>query len=318
MVDFLIIGGGIIGMMTARNLSEVGSVVLVDKSSCGRESSWAGAGIISPLYPWKYSDFINDLSQKSQKVYKQLCDDLLDKTGIDPEYINSGLKMFDEFDTNIAKNWLKKNNLKYELVDKTAIFDVAQVRNPKILQALKNDILQKKVQIIENVKIKRLNIRNNQVFGADNIKAKNTIICAGSWSADLVDIDIYPVKGQIITVFDNSKTIKNIILKNGRYIIPRQDGIILVGSTMENVGFDDSLNTQIKQQLFNFATGIFPHLKDCKITNHWCGFRPATSSNPIVKADDKIKNLFINTGHFRNGVNTAPESANIITKLLVS
>jgi glycine oxidase len=318
MTDCLVIGGGIIGMMTARTLSKNGfDVVLVDSNNCKKNTaSWAGAGIISPLYPWKYSDFVNDLSFKSQLIYKDICNELLRDTGIDPEYIKSGLKMFDEFDNKVAKKWLKNNNINYKIEDNSAIFDIAQIRNPKILQALKADLLNRKVKVIENTTIKHLNIKNNIVFGADNIESKYTIICGGSFSNNLTNYDVFPVKGQMITLQDDSKQVKNICLKNGNYLVPRKDGVIVVGATMENAGYDKKLDEIVKNQLFEFAIDIFPHLKNTKITNHWCGFRPATSGNPIIKKSVEIQNLFINTGHFRNGLNTAPESAKIITNLI--
>jgi glycine oxidase len=237
-------------------------------------------------------------------------------TGIDPEYIKSGLKMFDEFDNKVAKKWLKNNNINYKIEDNSAIFDIAQIRNPKILQALKADLLNRKVKVIENTTIKHLNIKNNIVFGGDNIESKYTIICGGSFSNNLTNYDVFPVKGQMITLQDDSKQVKNICLKNGNYLVPRKDGVIVVGATMENAGYDKKLDEIVKNQLFEFAIDIFPHLKNTKITNHWCGFRPATSGNPIIKKSPEIQNLFINTGHFRNGLNTAPESAKIITNLI--
>jgi len=104
MSDCLVIGGGVIGMMTARSLALAGAkVTLLDQQQCAQESSWAGGGIISPLYPWKYDDLTNELSIASQVVYEQLCDQILEDTGLDPEYLKSGLLMMDEFNTSEAK-----------------------------------------------------------------------------------------------------------------------------------------------------------------------------------------------------------------------
>ena len=315
MTDCLVIGGGIIGLTTARELSINGlQVTLIDKGECGRAASWAGAGIITPLYPWKYSDFINELSLKSQQQYQSFCLELFKATKIDPEYINSGLLMLDEFNTDKAKNWLKKWNISYQKTTKGALFNIAQVRNSKILPALKKDLIQRGVTIIENTKISlKYNKNNISILG---FKAQNIVVCAGAWSGDF-NKNIYPVKGQIITIFDKSNTIKNIVLSKGKYIVPRKDGIVLVGSTMENVGFDTSLDDKTKIELFDFAINIFPHLANYKITNHWCGFRPGNNIDPIIKQDKTYKNLFFNTGHFRNGLNTAPYSAKIIsTKIM--
>ena len=314
MTDCLIIGGGIIGLTTARRLVMSGfKVTLVDKQKCGQESSWAGAGILTPLYPWKYSNFVNKLSFDSQKQYANLCQELLKNTKIDPEYLNSGLLMMDEFESETAKKWLKKFNINYQLTPKGALFDICQVRNPKILQALKKDLELRGVEIFENtqVSIKYL----NNVATCQEIPAKNIIICAGSWSSEFGGTT-YPVRGQVITLKDDSSIIKNIILKDGKYIVPRQDGVILIGSTMENVGFDRTLSDAVKIELFEFASAIFPHLKNCPITNHWCGFRPGNDFDPVIKESDKYPNLYFNYGHFRNGLNTAIASSDIILNLI--
>ena len=115
MPDCIVIGGGVIGMMTARELTLKGiRVTLLEKGSCGKESSWAGGGIISPLYPWEYSDEINSFSFASQEVYEDLCHELLDSTGIDPEFYRCGLLMLDQFEQDKAKNWLKKYQISFQ------------------------------------------------------------------------------------------------------------------------------------------------------------------------------------------------------------
>jgi glycine oxidase len=310
--DALIIGGGIVGLTTALELTKQGlSVVIVDDTS-RQKASWAGAGIISPLYPWKYSDVVNELSIKSQQLYPQLAAEIKEHTGLDIEYLRSGLLMLDEFDSTTAKKWLSKWNIDYQHHNNSALFDIAQVRNSKILPALQAYLKKMGVRFIDTT-IQQLNIKHNKVLGAHNIIAKHTIICGGAWSEKLVDVDVYPMKGQIITIFDANRSLPHIVLKNGNYIVPRKDGVVLVGATMEDIGFDNSLDKS--QELFEFLLELYPQFKDHTITHHWCGFRPA-SDTIIIEKSDKYDNLFINTGHFRNGLNTAPQSAKIIRDLI--
>jgi len=325
MSDCLIIGGGVIGMMSARMLAISGAkVTLIDQRECGKESSWAGGGIISPLYPWHYDDLTNDLSFKSQAVYEGLCDDLYHSSGIDPQYRKSGLLMMDEFETVEAQAWMKRYQVSYEDHVNGALFThVASVRNPKLLQALQIDIINKGVTIIENTPVDKLLINNNKVLGVNTTKgdffADNVVACAGAWSGQLLDIkdDVFPIKGQMILLKAKIGDIEHIILDQGRYIIPRADGRILVGSTMENVGFDRSLDEVTKSSLYEFASERFPVLSSAKIEHHWSGFRPASRSGKIIlEKSEKCDNLFINTGHFRNGLNMAPASANKITQLV--
>jgi glycine oxidase len=325
MSDCLVIGGGIIGMMSARMLAMIGmEVTLLERIKCGRESSWASGGIISPLYPWKYDDMTNKLSFESQKYYKTLCADLNASSGIDIQYKKIGLLMMDEFETLKAKAWIKKHKITYDKHAKGALFkNVANLKSPKLLEALKIDIINKGVKVIENTQVKGLIIKDKKVLGVKTIKEKffadNIVNCCGAWSGELSPLkdNIFPIKGQIILINAEDINIKHIILNKGCYIIPRINNRILVGSTMENVGFNRINDNKTKQNLYNFAVQHLNSLKNAKIENHWSGFRPASKSGKIIiRRDEKYNNLFINTGHFSNGINTAPASANQIIKLI--
>jgi len=327
MSNCLIIGGGIIGMMSARRLTlEGASVTILDRRECGRESSWAGGGIISPLYPWQYDNLTNELSFASQAMYADLCAQLLEDTGVDPQYVKSGLLMMDEYDSTEAMAWMEKYSVSYQSHEQGALFSgIAQVRNPRLLQALKADIVAKGVRIIENIKVNRLVVGSNDALGVKtqngNYYADNVLVCAGAWSSTILDLEskVFPMKGQMIVLKSKPNKVKHIVLDQGRYIIPRKDGSILVGSTMEDVGFDDSIDTDTKQSLFEFAYQHFPDLNNATIEHHWSGFRPASASGKVILAKhEKFENVFINTGHFRNGLNMAPESANRITQLIIN
>ncbi len=145
------------------------------------------------------------------------------------------------------------------------------------------------------------------------------VACAGAWSEQLLTLkdEIFPMKGQMIVLKAQADEIPHIILDQGRYIIPRADGKILVGSTMEEVGFNRDVDLPTRQSLHEFAWQHVPALKNAEIEHHWSGFRPASRSGKVIVAkDEKYQNLFINTGHFRNGLNMAPASANKITQLV--
>jgi len=324
MSDCLIVGGGVIGMMTARYLALAGAdVTIIDKQECGRESSWAGGGIISPLYPWHYDDLTNDLSQASQLVYEDLCSEIYANTGIDPEYIRSGLLMLDEYDSDSAKKWMKKYDITYTPHEQGALFEnIAQVRNPRLIQALKADIIDKGVKVLENIQAQSLITNADSVEGVNTDKnsifADNVIVCSGAWSSEWLELkdDIFPMKGQMI-VIESVNNLEHIVLDQGRYIIPRKDGKTLVGSTMQDVGFDRSTDKEVMDSLFDFASQRIPNIKNNRIIHHWSGFRPASKSGRVILGrDDKYNNLYINTGHFRNGLNMAPESAKRILQLI--
>ncbi len=324
MSDCLIIGGGVIGMMSARALAISGATVtLIEQRACGKESSWAGGGIISPLYPWMYSDVVNELSMASQAVYEELCATLFADTGIDTEYIRSGLLMMDEYDRYEAIDWMAVHKVNAEKHPQGALFTaVAQVRNPRLLKALKSDILKRGVEIVEFSKVEELIVEKDKVLGVKtehkDYYGDNSIICGGAWSSALLDIknEVYPVKGQMIVIKSKPGVLEHIVLDKGRYLIPRKDGRILIGSTTENVGFDRSLNKQVGVELLEFASSRFTALQGASIEHHWSGFRPASKSGVMIKKYEKLEGLYLNTGHLRNGLNMAPESAERLLALI--
>ncbi len=111
--------------------------------------------------------------------------------------------------------------------------------------------------------------------------------------------------------------VEHIVLDQGRYIIPRKDGRILVGSTMQNVGFDRSIDNETRQSLQDFASQRFAKLEKSEVEHHWSGFRPASKSAKVMLGRyNEFENVYLNTGHFRNGLNMAPESAKRITQLI--
>ncbi len=325
MSDCLVIGGGVIGMMTARSLSLSGAkVTLLDQQQCANESSWAGGGIISPLYPWKYDDLTNELSIASQAVYEQLCAQIFEDIGLDPQYLKSGLLMMDEFDTSEAKTWMQKYKLTYRTHPQGVLFtDIAQVRNPRLLKALKADIINKGVKIIEHTKVEGLLVKGDCAIGVktnqQDYLSDSIVVCSGAWSSQWLSLaeEIFPMKGQMIVLKANPSIVEHIVLDQGRYIIPRKDGRILVGSTMQNVGFDRSTDEQTRQSLHEFASQRFESLAKAEVEHHWSGFRPASKSAKVMLGrHEQFDNVYLNTGHFRNGLNMAPESARRITQLI--
>ena len=104
--DHIVVGGGIIGLLTAYYLIEDGArVLLVERGEIGREASWAGGGILSPLYPWRYPEAVTHLVQWSQTQYPALTEQLHESTGIDPQWTHSGLLILDKEEPEVARYW---------------------------------------------------------------------------------------------------------------------------------------------------------------------------------------------------------------------
>ena len=348
-MDCIIIGAGIIGMLTARELAEAGmKVCVLDQSAVGRESSWAGGGILSPLYPWRYAKPVQLLAHWSQQVYPDLVDELYQDTGIDPERQESGLLVLGNHELTAAQDWAASYPISLEVLNSQQLrslapalaselieslgqamwfADIGQVRNPCLLKSLRKDLEQRGVDIREQTQVESLLIYNGKIKGvhtqAGDIEADKVIACSGAWTHDLlqltdIQVNIQPVKGQMLMYKATPELLGQIILNEDRYVIPRRDGRILVGSTLEHAGFDKTTTQQANEDIQQAARAIIPALADYPIERHWAGLRPGTVDGvPYIYADEKVDGLFVNSGHFRNGVVLAPASARLVADLVL-
>jgi glycine oxidase len=340
----LVIGGGVIGLMTARELAAAGAdVVLVEMGSTGRESSWAGGGILSPLYPWRYRGAVTALATWSQRAYPELCQTLFEETGVDPEYNRSGMMILDPEATDLALNWAETEQVPMELLDRAAVLEkepglgfetdaalwmseIAQIRNPRLTKALHLSI-GSRVEIRESEEVLQLRVDQGRIQGvtttAGSIDAEHVIVCTGAWTAQLLEKlgrkpDIRPVRGQMILFFAKPGQIRHVTLCRERYVIPRKDGRVLIGSTLEEAGFEKRTTAEAKEELYRVAVGMFPLLKRTPIEDHWAGLRPGSPSGiPYIGPYPGAEGLYVNAGHFRNGLVTGPASARLIADIVL-
>ena len=345
-----IIGCGVIGMLTAWELkNEAVQLSLFDQSRAGTESSWAGGGIISPLHPWRYSDAMDQLVAWSQQRYPSLVSELNHTSDKEIEFERCGMMVLDATMSDVSRWYrayqeyfpeyeleqltdqlisqrfpgLKPNRLPHNAV---WIPSIAQIKNPTLMAALRQGL---RSHLIEHTHIERIIISDDdEVVGVEirdgqEHKADKVLISAGAWSEALmkqtgINLPIYPVKGQMIRIQARPGVVPSIIVNHKRYLIPRGDGSVLVGSTVEQTGYDKFTTTIARDALYRSACELVPELKICPITHHWSGLRPGTSRDvPIISAHPTIKGLFISTGHFRNGLVTAPASARLMADLLL-
>ncbi len=333
--DYIVVGGGIIGMTTARELAIQGAkVALFDKGELGKESSWAAGGILSSMRPWVESPASVALSEQGKILYPDYVELLKQKTEIDSEYIQSGLVIIDKDHAAKTKEWARDKNVNLEenvqniscdinFPNHSVLLpDIAQVRPPKLLKALRKSLNSLSVSIYENTKITNLGIKNNQFqfveFDEGKVVADAVIITAGAWSKSLLgninkEINIKPIRGQMICVKPEHKILDKIVLDSSHYFIPRRDGHILIGSTMEDVGFVNETTEVAKEELLEWACSICPEINNAQFVRHWSGLRPSTTANiPIIGQISGFKSIYLNTGHFRKGILQAPASAKLL------
>ncbi len=342
---FIIVGGGVIGMLTALELVRAGqAVTLFERADTGRESSWAGGGIVSPLFPWRYLDSVTRLASWSQAAYPDFCSQLFQDTGIDPQYTECGLILVAPDEIVQAQQWARQHRRVLQAIDRAefgrlepraadpadqAIWmpQVGQVRNPRMVRALRRRLQQLGVEIRTGVTIKGLLCRGDQCDGvrsADGVHhADAVIVCAGAWSGDLLGElpsppAIHPVRGQMLLFRAEPGTVSRMVLEANRYVIPRRDGRTLFGSTIEEAGFDKQTTVAAREELYRIATTRFPVLGECEVEAHWAGLRPSSPAGvPYIGRHPRIDRLFINAGHFRNGIVLGPASARLAADLVL-
>lgn len=333
-------------MLTARYLAQAGvSVTIYEKGEMGRESSWAGGGIISPLYPWRYTDAVTGLARWGQQHYEVLSEELLAETGIDPEYTRSGLLMLDVSQRERAEAHCWAECFKYQVltVDENEVVrlapklgylrgrslwmpGVAQVRNPRLVKALKASVVKNGVRIVENDPVMAIESEGGKTTGVltrdGAVTAERVVICGGAWSGGLakqlgVDLPVSPVRGQMLLFKASPGLLSQIVMLEGYYLIPRRDGRILAGSTLEHVGFDKQTTVTAREELYQLAIRILPALADAEIEMQWAGLRPGTVDGvPFIGPVPGHEGLFVNAGQYRNGVVTGLASARLLADML--
>ncbi len=388
--EIIIIGAGIIGLATAERLLIQGAkVTILERNKAGKEASWAGGGILSPLFPWNYSAAVAHLAGYSARQFPAWASALHQSTGIDPEYEISGMLILSPFDGETARLWcseqgismkshsawdihsnstgthapgevlkkvasdgqarrnqVKKRSLQvvndhfacdfntvwpnaavfqgFPRSQDSALFlpDVAQIRNPRLLRALRSRVELLGGKIIENCTVNRFKTAHQRIQAIDSSRGEYAadyyIVCAGAWSKEVLEahapgLNIRPIKGQMLLFKFDAPPIRSIIVQNDVYLIPRRDGHLLVGSTLEDTGFDKQTTAAARDYLLQHAQAILPALQGMPLTQHWSGLRPASPENiPTIGRHPDIHNLLINSGHFRYGVTMAPASAEIL------
>lgn len=342
----VIVGGGVIGLLTAFNLAaDVEQVVVCDKGAVGQESSWAGGGIVSPLYPWRYSPAVTALAHWSQDFYPQLGERLFSTTGVDPEVHVTGLYWLDLDDEAEALAWAAREGRPLSAVDiaqayaavpalgpgfERAIYmaGVANVRNPRLVKSLKAALQAlPNVTLREHCEITGFSREGGRISGVETaegpILADQVVLTAGAWSGDLLrllglELPVEPVKGQMILFKCADDFLPSMVLAKGRYAIPRRDGHVLVGSTLEYAGYDKTPTEHALASLKASAVELLPALADATPVGHWAGLRPGSPEGvPYIGEVPGHAGLWLNCGHYRNGLVLSPASCQLFADLLL-
>lgn len=348
--DAIVIGGGVVGLAVARQLAIDGlRTLLVERGACGREASWAGAGILSPCNPHR-KDVVARWQQRSLDLFPAFCKALQEETGIDPEYDSCG-----EFELLFTNNALSigrsdvsaatgrftsEGRPVYELLTNQQVRSVvpciteralaavycrqsAQVRNPRLIKALVTSCRLHGVSFQEGCEVTGLLVHNGRIEGIEtkqgSMHAPRVILAAGSWSSRIDPrlaewMPVHPIRGQMILLKMPERPFSQVISRGRTYIVPRKDGHLLLGSTEEpEAGFTKRNTAKALTQLMSTATELIPALENASLVAFWSGLRPGTPDDlPFLGPVPGIEGLFAATGHFRAGLTLSPATAEFV------
>lgn len=354
--ECLIIGGGVIGLSIAWELSRRGArVTVVDRERIGYGTSWAGAGILPPANFETALDPVDRLRGFSHRLHPQWAATLGEATGIDTGFRRCGAiylaRSAGESAAMAAQvNYWKEYGITAESLDEAQLVqdqpqlksiverggirgawrvpDECQLRNPTHLKALRVACANRGVRLLESCSILNLEESNGRtpsvrVLTADGcIESEFAVMAGGAWTPGLADAiglrtGIFPVRGQMVLYRLAAPPLTRIINEGHRYLVPRLDGRLLVGSCEEEVGYHCETTPSVLASLRRWAEAFLPDLASADVEKTWAGLRPGTVDEfPYIGRVPGRKRTFIAAGHFRSGIHLSCGTAVVVADLI--
>jgi glycine oxidase len=330
--DVIVIGGGIIGLSLSIELRRKGaSVLVVERGQPGREASHAAGGMLvdSPL---ETPAALQPLATASARLYPEFARELEVESRTKVDLRDQGTILFPSAE-HLSSPSLKSAMLPAPLAElEPALADLNQpafyLRERSVdPQALTTAALQTAkrlaVDISSGEEVTAVSVSNGRVVGITTTKTSfhtpKVVNCAGAWSGQIAPnaFPTRPVKGQMLCLLSPSRNLlKHVIRTKDVYLIPRSDGRILVGATVEEVGFDKRTDVETIQRLNRAAIAIVPNLRNAKILEDWAGLRPGTPDALPILGATAIPGYYVATGHFRDGILLAPITAQVMAEVI--
>ncbi len=350
----VIVGGGVIGLSIGYELARRGeNVHVIDDQLTRQQTSWAAAGILPPANAEKAHDAYGRLCGLSWRLHAQLAELLAAETGMDVGYRRcGGLHLARTAGESVslraaAGQWRDDGN-EAEVLEvrelpgrfpalrqivatgqiQAALWlpDEAQVRTPRYLKALRIACQQHGVEISTGQRVLNLILQNDQLVAVkttgEEIQGDRFCVAAGAWSASILrdvgwTIETQPWRGQIALLEAARCPFDCVINEGPNYLVPRDDGLVLAGSTVEDVGFNDQTTDDVIEGLIAYARDLIPDLAAARRVRSWAGLRPGSPDGlPYIGRVPHLPNLYVATGHFRSGIYLAPATARVLSQLM--
>ncbi len=342
----VVIGGGIIGCSIAWRLAQRGvKVVVIEKGEPVSQATWAAAGMLHPLIDSE-NPSLHHLARASIQLFPSFVDELRDATGIDAQ-----LRMSGKLDVAFTADELEALRNRYSGVQDGDVTQLdahsvrelepaltseihaallvngdASVDNRKLGAAVERAARKHGVEFRTGVAVRKI-VSTRSVF--QHVELQNSltvhgdavVIAAGAWSGELTGLPIkiptVPVRGQMLALEHESTLLQRMIVTLECYLVPRAGRRVLVGATVERVGFDVRTTESGINGLLRAAQRVVPEFRDANLVESWAGLRPGTPDDlPILGTDPQISGVYYATGHFRNGILLSPVTAELMADLI--
>lgn len=343
-MEVIVVGGGLVGCLCALRLAEAGaSVTVIDKGRIGAEASSAAAGILAAQSESRAPGLLFDLAIASRGMYERMAIELRERWNLDIGWTQSGVletglnvAEVDALDAQFA--WQRASGLRVDrltapevherepglgpwMAGGVAFPDDAQVDPPRVVRAIALAAERAGVRFLSGVHVRRVVIQNEVVRGVETdsavLPSEQVIVAAGAWSsgvqgAQIARSAVRPARGQIVEVALSTPPVSHVVFGAGGYVVPRPDGRVACGSTLEFVGFRNEVTVDAVQAILRTATTLVPSLAGAVMTRTWANFRPNTPDSMPLVGDGGVRGLTIATGHGRSGILMAPITAVLV------
>jgi glycine oxidase len=321
--DVIVAGAGIIGLSLALELHERGARVLVlDRGEPGREASSAAAGMLAPADP-ETPEALRPLAFESARIYPEFVQKLEAGSGIDVDFRRQGTISFLHASSpppeyrRLNPEELRSLEPSIQPQPGSAFFVPEDSVDPRLLmQAGIMAARSKGISIQGNSEVSAIRSVRGSVevtAGGASYAAQSAVNCRGAWAG----VPVKPRKGQMLSLFPRRKNLlQHCVLAPDVYLVPRSSGRIVIGATVEDAGYDRTVEPAVIENFHRAAARLIPELRDLPVEESWVGLRPGTPDDLPLLGETDTPGVFIATGHFRNGILLAPLTARIMADLV--
>jgi glycine oxidase len=342
--DVIIVGGGVIGCSIAYYLAQAGArVTIFERGEIGGEASGAAAGMLAPLDDSLQQGPLDNLCLASLQLFRSLADSLRDETGIDVEYVRSGVLRitFTEEDATLLRQQVERMQGLLQWVDSETMHALEprlaptrggfyfphlyHVNAGRLTQALAQAAAARGAVLRRGIAVTGLLTDRSRVTGVRSREgraaARHVVLAAGPWTAAFgrqlrVPLPVSPVRGQMLA-FASSPVRHMVAWEEERALLPKPNGFLFVGSTAESVGFRKNTTAKALALLRRIATTSVPSLAYAEVASTWAGLRPASPDGlPILGPVPGWEGVSVASGHFRKGVLLAPITGQFVAQRL--